>query len=51
MRNSIFTKGPADVLVYATSENRHRQQTRPLRDNETPRRRLQTPLAAAHPHE
>ena len=46
-RDSIFTKGPADVLDHATSEIAMRQQARHRRHEENSRRRFQTRLAAA----
>jgi 3-polyprenyl-4-hydroxybenzoate decarboxylase len=47
-RDSIFTKGPADLLDHATSEIVSGSKTRHRCNEETARRRLQTPLTAAH---
>ena len=50
-RDSIFTKGPADVLDHATTEIGGRHQAGHRRHAETAGRRLQAPLAAAHQDE
>ena len=46
-RDSIFTKGPSDVLDHATSEIASGSKLG-IDATKTPRRRLQAPLAAAH---
>jgi len=46
-RDSIFTKGPADVLDHATSEMAIGSKLGLDATKETARRRLQTALAAA----
>jgi len=47
-RDSLFTKGPSDVLDHATSEIASGSKLGHSRDEATARRGLQTPLATAH---
>jgi len=42
-RDSIFIKGPDDVLDHVTKRNRHRQRTRHWRDENSPAKTSNAP--------